>query len=493
MGEGCLYWGEIYKTSLPKLLLMTFLEKLKQPVLFGNPVTPELFAILTVYFVQGILNISRLAVSFFLKDDLGLTPAEVAALTGLGMFPWIIKPLFGFLSDGFPLLGYRRRSYLILSGLLGCAAWAAMATVVHSSWLAATMIIISSLSVAIADVIVDSVVVERSRTESLDKVGSLQSLTWAISAIGSLSTAYLSGWLLEQFSTRFVFSLTAAFPLLVSAIALLIIETPRPSTSIRATTQNIGSQIKILWNTMRQKAILLPTAFVFLWQATPSADSAFFFFATNELDFNPEFLGRVRLVTSIAALLGIGIYQRYLKQVSFRNILGWSTVISCVLGFTTLLLVTHANRSLGIDDRWFSLGDNLVLTVTGQIAFMPVLVLSARLCPEGVEATMFALLMSIWNLAGLLSHELGALLTQWLGVTETNFEHMWVLVTITNLTTLLPLIFVRWLPAGDPQADLPSYTQPAELFERHNSIVGTESSFLPIVEPDLISTNRQKR
>jgi len=42
-----------------------------------------------------------------------------------------------------------------------------------------------------------------------------------------------------------------------------------------------------------------------------------------------------------------------------------------------LLLVTHSNRALGIDDHWFSLGDSLVLTVMGQIAYMPVLVLAA--------------------------------------------------------------------------------------------------------------------
>ncbi|ACB00534.1 MULTISPECIES: folate/biopterin family MFS transporter [Cyanophyceae] len=473
---------------------MTFLDNLKKPTLFGHAVTPELFALLTVYFVQGILNLSRLAVSFFLKDDLGLTPAEVAALTGLAAFPWVVKPLFGFLSDGFPIFGYRRRSYLILAGLLGCGAWAAMATIVQAPWLAATMIVLSSISVAISDVIVDSVVVERARAESLDKVGSLQSLTWAVAAVGSLTTAYLSGWLLEQFSTRVVFGITAIFPLLVSAIALLIIEQPREAISLKATTDNIGNQMKTLWGAVRQKKILLPTAFVFLWQATPSADSAFFFFVTNELDFNPEFLGRVRLVTSFAALAGIAIYQKYLKQVSFRKMLGWSTVISAVLGFTTLILVTHANRALGIDDRWFSLGDNLILTVTGEIALMPILVLSARLCPPGVEATMFALLMSSWNLAGLLSHELGALLTQWLGVTETNFDRLWLLVTITNLTTLLPLVFLKWLPAGDPQADLEEHTTPSvELYEHHAAISGTESALFPTVEPNLVGSQSEKQ
>jgi hypothetical protein len=32
-----------------------------------------------------------------------------------------------------------------------------------------------------------------------------------------------------------------------------------------------------------------------------------------------------------------------------------------------------------------------------QVSFMPILVLAARLCPEGVEATLFATLMSILN------------------------------------------------------------------------------------------------
>jgi hypothetical protein len=76
-----------------------------------------------------------------------------------------------------------------------------------------------------------------------------------------------------------------------------------------------------------------------------------------------------------------------------------------------------------------------------------VLVLAARLCPPGVEATLFALLMSVVNLAGLVSYEFGALLTHWLGVTETNFDQLWLLVLITNLSTVLPLPLLGWLPA----------------------------------------------
>ena len=40
------------------------------------------------------------------------------------------------------------------------------------------------------------------------------------------------------------------------------------------------------------------------------------------------------------------------------------------------------NRQLGLSDQLFALGDSAVLTVLGQVSFMPVLVLAARLCPE---------------------------------------------------------------------------------------------------------------
>ena len=49
--------------------------------------------------------------------------------------------------------------------------------------------------------------------------------------------------------------------------------------------------------------------------------------------------------------------------------------ISCAAGAGTC-------RALGLSNELFVLGDSVVLTVLGQVAFMPVLVLAARLCPE---------------------------------------------------------------------------------------------------------------
>ncbi len=459
-------------------------------LLFGQQPSRELFGILVVYAVQGILGISRLAVSFFLKDELGLSPAEVAALTGIAALPWAIKPVFGFISDGLPIFGYKRRPYLVLSGLLGVAAWLGLANLVHSPATATLAIVMTSLSVAVSDVIVDSLIVERARNESLSKSGSLQSLCWGASALGGLLTAYFSGVLLEHFTTRTVFEIAAVFPLIVSMMAWLIAEEPITQTNGEGKLL-VQSQMRELWQAMSQKVIWLPTLFLFIWQCTPTADSAFFYFSTNELGFTPEFLGRVRLVTSLAALLGVWLFQRFLKTIPFRQIFVWTTILSSLLGLTTLLLVTHTNRALGMDDHWFALGDSLILTVMGQLTFMPVLVLAARLCPPGIEATLFATLMSVLNLSSLVSKEGGALLTYVLGVTDTNFDKLWLLILIANLGSMLPLIFINWLPSEDPQLGASdSRNIPPGSANEHQptGIVGNQS-FIPSLVPEFLESH----
>ncbi|GMH51870.1 hypothetical protein TrRE_jg5057, partial [Triparma retinervis] len=89
--------------------------------------------------------------------------------------------------------------------------------------------------------------------------------------------------------------------------------------------------------------------------------------------------------------------------------------------------------------------DDAALTVLGQVAFMPTLVLAARLCPVGIEGTLFATLMSTFNLAGIVGSEAGAGLTKALGVTATDFGNLGWLTVICNLSSLYPLLFIDQL------------------------------------------------
>ncbi|KAK9287581.1 hypothetical protein L1049_016016 [Liquidambar formosana] len=253
---------------------------------FGVDLSPDTIAVAMVYFVQGVLGLSRLAVSFYLKDDLHLDPAETAVISGFSAFPWLIKPLYGFISDSVPLFGYRRRSYLVLSGLLGALSWSLMATFVDSKYGAAFCILLGSLSVAFSDVVVDSMVVERARGESQSLSGSLQSLCWGSSAFGGIVSSYFSGSLVDAYGVRFVFGVTALLPLMTSAVAVLVKEQPVVVPVRGPNIPLVGpgfyesskQNIILLWEAVRLPNVFLPTLFIFLWQATPQSDSAMFFF-----------------------------------------------------------------------------------------------------------------------------------------------------------------------------------------------------------------------
>lgn len=428
----------------------------------GVELSPDNFAVAMVYFVQGVLGLARLAVSFYLKDDLHLDPAETAVITGLSSLPWLVKPLYGFISDSVPLFGYRRRSYLVLSGLLGAFSWSLMAGFVDSKYSAASCILLGSLSVAFSDVVVDSMVVERARGESQSVSGSLQSLCWGSSAFGGIVSSYFSGSLVESYGVRFVFGVTALLPLITSAVAVLVNEQRVVRQMPGQKKENIAlvnpgflqtskQNMIQLWSAIKQPNVFLPTLFIFLWQATPHSDSAMFYFTTNKLGFTPEFLGRVKLVTSIASLLGVGLYNGFLKTVPLRKIFLVTTVFGTGLGMTQVLLVTGFNRQLGISDEWFAIGDSLILTVLAQASFMPVLVLAARLCPEGMEATLFATLMSISNGGSVLGGLMGAGLTQVFGITRDSFDNLSTLIILCNLSSLLPLPLLGLLPKDSPE------------------------------------------
>ncbi|KDP40193.1 hypothetical protein JCGZ_02191 [Jatropha curcas] len=421
---------------------------------FGVDLSPDNVAVAMVYFVQGVLGLSRLAVSFYLKDDLHLDPAETAVISGFSALPWLVKPLYGFISDSVPLFGYRRRSYLVLSGLLGALSWSLMATFVDSKYSAAFCILLSSLSVAFSDVVVDSMVVERARGESQSMSGSLQSLCWGSSAFGGIVSSYFSGSLVDAYGVRFVFGVTALLPLITSAVAVLVKE---QRVLVPARGQNLGltgpdfmesskQHVIQLWDAVKQPNVFLPTLFIFLWQATPQSDSAMFYFTTNKLGFSPEFLGRVKLVTSVASLAGVGLYNGFLKNVPLRKIFMFTTISGTALGMTQIFLVSGLNRKFGISDEWFAIGDSLILTVLAQASFMPVLVLAAKLCPEGMEATLFATLMSISNGGSVLGGLIGAGLTQLFGVTKDTFDNLAYLIVLCNLSSLLPLPLLGLLP-----------------------------------------------
>jgi hypothetical protein len=168
-----------------------------------------------VYVVEGLGQTGGLIaqpLSYFLKQVHGWTPVQVAAFLTLFNLPWVIKPLYGVISDFVPLLGYRRKSYLLGANAMAAGAflWAAQAT--QPSQLAFA-ILLTAYGMAISSTLCGALLVENGQrygasgrfvnqqwlwfniaTTAASALACISHTTEHSSAFGSLVKASSSSW-----------------------------------------------------------------------------------------------------------------------------------------------------------------------------------------------------------------------------------------------------------------------------------------------------------
>ena len=64
----------------------------------------------TVYFAQGMWDLPTQPLTFTLKERFGLSAAQTAAFFSITVVPWLIKPVYGIISDCIPLWSSRRKN-----------------------------------------------------------------------------------------------------------------------------------------------------------------------------------------------------------------------------------------------------------------------------------------------------------------------------------------------------------------------------------------------
>lgn len=165
-----------------------------------------------------------------------------------------------------------------------------------------------------------------------------------------------------------------------------------------------------------------------------------------------ESIGFIFSISSIGSLLGAILYQYALKDYAFRDLLFWTQLLYGLSGMFDLILVMRLNLKFGIPDYVFVVIVESIAQMTSRLKWMPMLVLSSKLCPSGIEGTFFALLMSIDN-AGLLSSSWGGgFVLHVLKITRTKFDNLWLAILIRNILRLTPLCMLFLVPRVDPNS-----------------------------------------
>jgi hypothetical protein len=155
----------------------------------------------TLYFIQSVGDPTSGLIAQPMRSLLrhwGESPASLAALMALLAIPWSIKPAFGLLSDFVPLFGSRPRNYLLLANGMAVVSLLLLALVPLSPehrWLLFALLLPTAVGIALGDVIVDALMVEKG--QPLGLTGRFQSIQWAAANAALLLTGVLGGYIAQ--------------------------------------------------------------------------------------------------------------------------------------------------------------------------------------------------------------------------------------------------------------------------------------------------------
>ncbi|KAH8482872.1 hypothetical protein H0E87_030095 [Populus deltoides] len=418
------------------------------------------FGVLVVYGInQGLGGaFNRVGTDYYMKDVQKVQPSESQIYQGIISIPWLVKPLWGLLTDVLPILGYRRRPYFIFAGLLGVVSMLLLSfhENLHIAF-ALLSLTAGSAGAAIADVTIDACVAQNSNTRP-SLAADMQSLCALSSSIGALMGFSLSGIFVHLIGPKGVFGLLSIPAGLVFLVGILLEEPFMPNFSYRQVNQKFVDAGKAMWRTLKFPDVWRPCVYMYLSIALSiDIHEGLFYWYTDSKggpSFSQETVGFIFSIGSIGSLLGALLYQNVLKDHPFRNLLFWIQLLFGLSGMLDLMLVLRLNLKFSIPDYFFIVIDESVSQMIGRLKWMPLLVLSSKLCPPGIEGTFFALLMSIDNVGLLSSQWGGGFILHLLKVTRTRFDNLWIAILTRNILRVTPLCLLFLIPRGDPNASI---------------------------------------
>jgi len=355
-----------------------------------------------VYAVEGIgqakSGIMWQPLSHWLKVTLNWDPVRISASLAILDLPWVIKPLWGAISDFVPLFGYRRRPYLVLANVAAFLAFGWVATLDTASAMIPALTV-TAFAMAISSTLCGALLVETGQKHNT--TASVVNQQWLWFNIAQMITTLLSGYLIEILSPTGALH-TAAWIAAVAPLAIIaavwLIQEPRARIDLEALRERLGALLSVF----RSRDLWFTGGFLFLYYFSPHFGTPLYFYMSDRLDFSQGFIGLLSAVGAGGWILGGLLFRWRLKRLTRPALLRLSIVGGVISTLSCLALSSPATAIL----IWLLTG------ITSMIAMIATMSLAADACPEGAEGFAFAAMMSIVNLTAPLSDTLGSVLYQ---------------------------------------------------------------------------------
>lgn len=444
-------------------------------------------------------------IDFLLKNQ-RVGAGMLQIYTSVALIPWILKPVLGVMSDGFPVFGYKKLPYIMATSVLGLCAAAALGTSASQMTVQVMVfcLVVVFLQVATADLLVEAKQSEHVKGAS-DLGPDFFLFTWLGITVGMIVAILVAGPIIQFYGPEMCYLVALPFMALVLVPTALnwLGERPLPPeerwgrcclmfrrqpemTSLCVAMGIVVGLVTVTTFMDLPKGWLIalcittsciflgllvfflrpeishPTVFWFLLQAVPpKVHGALFYFYTDGPEVFPlgPHFSPWMYATGIGLAGFLGVFAGYLsgselfKNWSYRGVILLSVPLSCAaqLALLPVILrwtVTGENK---IPDTYIVLPLEFLASMFFAWIWVPKQVMNAYMTPAGSEATALALIAGTFNLGSMVSSFLGCFVIDYFEVCADGtkddaeaFQNLWKPYTISSLARLLvlPLLFL---------------------------------------------------
>ncbi|KAG6594240.1 Folate-Biopterin transporter (FBT) Family [Phytophthora cinnamomi] len=423
-----------------------------------------------------------------LQGYLNAEGTTVVSATVLVQIPWCYKMFFGVISDCFPIMGYRRRPYMVL-GWLFCitilfimAAMsipapyygdAAMHYIDEEDWTEDQIdsinadapnsagkyvvpMMLASFGYLMCEVAADAMVVEYAQREPIEQRGRVQTAVYAVktsfTAVGAAVIAFLMNG--EEYAGSFSFSLSFQELMLITGVIctpLVFVSWFLLSEDLVKEKPSFGEYMSSFWTLLQKRAIYQIVAYKFFSGVFNSfnivSSSNIKLYWVHATPFNNSFM---TIVGTIFYAITLALTGKYGLDWNWRTII---IVTMCgalsIDSFMTMFTVWDVVRN-----QWFWLGVPMIEYLPDGVRFMIATYVVVELAEPGHEGALYGLLTATTNLTTPFGRSMAKLVNAQFHVwlkdiqADTNLVRRDVTITIwiCYCMKLLSLAFLPLLP-----------------------------------------------
>ncbi|TMW68433.1 hypothetical protein Poli38472_005901 [Pythium oligandrum] len=434
-------------------------------------------ALLALYFLHSFFQtFPTTAYGKWLFNVIHMAPATTTIYFSASFFPWNLKPLYGLISDNFPIMGYHRKSYIVICEIGAALSLLITGTYISSITGAFVVRILDAIFEAFAQIMLGIFLVDLAAGDSTSQ-SSAQVQSWANGTknIASIIALFVGIPLYknQSISPQAVISWTSVFPILAAVICVVALKEKRKSSFAMEpmgepkVTESLPSNsrcgvVTAAWTSFKDDATekfkimkpVLPTMlFFFLCSALPDDGTVWYQYTYELLQGQEECLQYASLVGMVGRFVSCIMYAKVCSGRNVRHVFVASTVSSVVAGLPRLLL-TPPVANLPISVCTFGTIEAFITSFTAEFALLQLLVVATFYCPENreVHGLTYALYLSFMDFGGVVSGMFSSVLVTALGIVPDpvtqviNWDHLWLLVVLSALGQLLVLAFLYVLP-----------------------------------------------